>query len=83
MTSERQALADKINAALATPTTPDDSGVHSGMRLVVDELRNPARPLADVAALSHRILQWHRPPERLAITLARLTSDIRDLAAEA
>lgn len=83
MDSERQTLANKINDALATPTTPDDSGVHSGMRLVIDELRDPTRPLADVAALSHRILQWHRPPERLAITLARLTSDIRALATEA
>lgn len=83
MLSARQALADKINSALAAPTTPDDSGVRPGMRLVVDELRSPTRPLADVADLSHRILRWHRPPERLAITLTRLTSDIRALAAEA
>ena len=83
MNVARNALADKINAALTEPHMPDDSGVRTGMRLVVDELRSPARPLADVADLSQRILGWHRPPERLAITLTRLTADIRTLAATA
>ena len=58
MNIARNALADKINAALTEPHMPDDSGVRTGMRLVVDELRSPARPLADVADLSQRILGW-------------------------
>lgn len=77
---DRQRFADQITSALAGSCQPDDSGVATGMRIVIHELLEGERPLADVAELSQRVLKWHQPEEQLSIKLTRIARDIRGFA---